>query len=466
MRFKGLTAAIAFFAVFIACSPAQASSDFVSKYETKKRLPKLKPPRVKTRVLSNGMRIYLLEDHTLPVVNVGVITKAGSIYDPADKVGLALLTGMLMRSGGAGRMSASEFDSALDNLGAKLGSGIGLEMGNASLQVLSGDLEEGLRLMFDMLMKPAFEDRRLAVAKHSVLESLRRQDDDPESLANYRFKQMVYGKESPWARRPDRKSLSRISREDIRAFHEKYFRTGNMMLTVAGDFRERDLVEAVKRLTEGAREGKVEFPKVEPVKLVYSSELEGIARPLTQAFIRMGHLSIKRHNPEKYALFLADDVLGASGFMSRLVKDVRARRGMAYAIWSTVSIGTDYGLFSIGVNTRASNSESVIDIVRRHLERISVEGDITQEEIDLAKQTILARLIFQFDSPFKVVNQEARFYFYGYPKDYWRIYRDRIAASTLSDVKAAAKKYLKPKDLEIMLVGPMSSFPKGMVGER
>jgi predicted Zn-dependent peptidase len=373
---------------------------------------------------------------------------------------------MLMRSGGAGGKSPAEFDSALDNLGAKLSSSIGHEMGNARLQVLSGDLQEGLGLMFDMLMKPAFDERRLAVAKQKVLESLRRQDDDPGTLASYRFKQMVYGKESPWARRPDGKSLAGIDRKDIEAFHKRYFKTDNMILTAAGDFEEKELIAAVQNLTAGAPKGKIVFPKVEPVKLEFGNEFEGIARPLTQSFIRMGHLSIKRHNPEKFALFLADDILGASGFMSRLVKDVRAKRGLAYAIWSTVSIGTDYGIFSVGVNTKASNAERVIGMVEEHLERIAVKGDITKEELDLAKKSILARLIFQFDSPFKVVNQQARFHFYGYPEDYWRIYRDRIAATTLKEVKAAAKKYLKPEDLEIMIVGPKSSFPKGQVGER
>jgi predicted Zn-dependent peptidase len=460
MRCRAIRAAIAVAAVLLACGCTQSGSGFVSKYESKS-LPKIKPPRVKEQVLPSGMRAYLLEDHTLPVVKVGVITKAGGIYEPADEVGLALLTGIMMRSGGAGGKTPEEFDSALDQLGARLRSSIDKEMGKANLEVLSGDLDEGLGLLFDMLFKPTFDEQRLAVAKQKVLESLRRQDDDPQSLANYKFKQMVYGKDSPWARRPDRKSLAGIDRSDIDAFHRKYFRTDNMIFTAAGDFDADELIAAIEKLVAGAPKGKVDFPKVEPVKLEFRSEFEGVARPLTQSFIRMGHLSIRRHNPEKYALFLVDDVLGASGFMSRLVKDVRAKRGLAYSIWSTVSIGTDYGTFSIGVNTKAANAELVIGMVKEHLERIAVKGDITKEELDLAKQSILARLIFQFDSPFKVVNQEARFHFYGYPKDYWRIYRDRIASTTLEEVKAAAKKYLKPDDLEILIVGPKKSFPKG-----
>lgn len=118
---------------------------------------------------------------------------------------------------------------------------------------------------------------------------------------------------------------------------------------------------------------------------------------------------------------------------------------------------TDYGLFAIGVDTRASNAMGVIEIVKRHLKRITLNGDVTAEELAFAKQSILSRLIFQFDRPFKVVNQEARFFFFGYPDDYWKIYRDSIAASTLDEVKRAAAKYFRPDDLKILIVGPRTN---------
>ena len=458
MIMKRLTASIVFVAIVALAAVAQADSKFLARHESK-RLPRIKPPKVKVRVLENGVRMYLLEDHTIPVVKVGALLKVGNIYEPADKVGLAALTGSLMRSGGAGDLKPEEFDKALDDLGSKLGAGIGQETGTAGLEILSGDLKDGLALLFDMLFKPRFDPGRLAVAKHKMLEALRREDDDPGSLAGYKYSQLVYGKFSPWARRPDRRTISNVSVGDIRDFHAKYYRTDNLILTAAGDFKVDDFVKVVEKMTKGASDGEIAFPEVEQVKLVYESKAEDIGKPLTQAFIRMGHLSIKRWNPDKYALFLADDILGASGFMSRLVKDVRAKRGMAYAIWSSVAIGTDYGLFTIGVNTKANNAQGVIGIVREHMERM-VNGDITQEELDLAKQSILSQLIFQFDMPFKVVSQQARFHFYGYPENYWKIYSDRIASCTLDQVKAAAKKYFRPGDLEILIVGPAISFGK------
>lgn len=457
---KTISAMFLALAILAVGSHAQANADFLAKYENRK-LPRIKPPNVTVRVLPNGIRLYLLEDHTLPIVKIGAILKAGSIYDPPEKVGLATLAGDLLRSGGAGERSPEAFDKALDDLGAQIDAGIGQEMGTAGLEVLSDDVEKGLGLFFDMLFRPRFDPARLVVAKQNLLEALRRQDDNPQTLASYSFRQELYGKDSPWARRPSDKTIANVSAEDIKRLHATYFKTNNLIITAAGDFQKRDIIRFVSALSKQAPQGDIAFPKVEPVQPNFTSNTKYIHRSLTQAFIRMGHLSIKRHNPEKYALFLADDVLGASGFMSRLVADVRTKRGLAYSIWSQLSLGTDYGTFEIGVNTKASNAEHVIALVKQHLKRIAIDGDITGEELALARQTILARLVFQFDSPFNIVTQQARLFFYDYPDDYWRMYRDRIAHTNLEQVKAAAKKYLKPNDLDIVIVGPGSNPGKG-----
>ncbi len=435
---------------------ALANADFLLRYEQKK-LPKINPPEVRVKVLGNGMRLYLLEDHTVPVIKVEAIIKTGSIYEPPDKIGLASLTSMLMCSGGAGTRMPEAFDKALDDLGAQLTCSMDREMGTATLEILSEDMEEGLALLFDMLFAPRFDKKRLTVARQKILEGLIREDDDPQMLAAYRFYQMVYGTQSPWARRPTRPTLSRTDEADIKQFHENFFKANNIILTAAGDFKYDKFLKSVHKFTAHVPTGDVHFPNVEPVVHKFQTKEERVLRPLTQAFIRMGHLSIKRHNSDKFALFLADDILGASGFKSRLTDDVRVQRGMAYSVWSSVMPSTDYGLFVIGVNTKASNAKGVIEIVKRHLRRMALDSDVTEEELAFAKQSILSRLIFQFDQPFKVVNQEGRFYYFDYPDDYWKIYRDSIAASTLDEVRRAASKYFRPDDLEILIVGPRTN---------
>jgi len=439
---------------------ALADSSFLKPYE-RASLPEVNPPKARVEVLQNGMRCYLLEDHTIPVARVRLITKTGSIYEPGDKTGLAAITGILMRSGGAGDLDPARFDAALDGLGALLSSEIGLEMGSATLESLASDLDKSLPLLFDMLFSPRMDASRLNVAKLKMEEALRREDDDPADLAAYRYRQLVYGKESPWARRPDKASLANISDADVRAFHDKYFKAGNMILAAAGDFKSQELVELLKKLTAKAPRGEVDLPPVPKVELKYKAAMEFVERPITQAVVRMGHLSIKRDNPDKYALFLLNEILGGGDFKSRLMSDIRTKRGLAYSVWSSISPGKDYGLFTVGLSTKADQAENAMKLVREHIERILKPGSIERSELAFAKQSILSSLIFEFDRAFKVVDGRARFYFYGYPDDYWRIYRDRIVAAGIADLTRVADKYLHPEDLDELVVGPRAREKTG-----
>ncbi len=443
-------------AVTVMPALAGADASFLAPYE-RASLPAINPPKAIVEVLPNGMRCYLLEDHTIPVAHVRVITKVGTIYDPADKAGLASITAILMRSGGAGELGPAQFDAALDGYGAVLSSDMGSEMGTATLESLSGDLDNTLPLLFEMIFKPRLDETRLDVAKLNVQEALRRADDDPEELAAYKYRQLVYGRQSPWARRPDGDSLSRIKVDDVRAFHDKYFKAGDMILAAAGDFNSREIVTLLRRLTADAPKGEVSFPEVPAVDLKFRAAEERIARPTTQAFVRMGQLSIKRNNPDKFALFLVNEILGGGAFKSRLMQDIRTKRGMVYSIWSSVSPGLDYGLFTVGLATKADQADKVMELVRGHIEKIIKPGDIEQSELVYAKQSILSGLIFDFDRAFKVVDGRARFYFYGYPDDYWKIYRDRIVSAKLSELSRVAAKYLHPDALDSLVVGPEAS---------
>ncbi|MFH0799957.1 MAG: pitrilysin family protein [Pseudomonadota bacterium] len=438
-------------ALFVA--PPASAANFLNGLE-KGGLPRVTPPPVRVIALDNGMTCFLLEDHTLPMVQMKVVARAGSIYDPADKVGLAELAGMLMRSGGAGGLSPDEFDAAVDAIGAKLASGIGLEMGDASLAVLTGDLEKGAELLFDMIFKPRLDEGRLKVSRMKIEERLRREEDEPDEFTAKSFRQLTYGKENPWARRPDNKSLGRVSVENIRTLHGNFFKTGNLMLSAAGDFKTDELVALIRRLTKDAPRGTAEIPAVPEVKLEFEPRVDQIVRPLTQSFIRMGHLGVRRHNPDRFALLLMSDILGANNFKSRLMEDIRTKRGLAYSIWSDVSPATDYGLFTIGVDTKAGQASAVIDLIRGHLKRLSGGNDVAGSELSFAKQSVLSRLVFEFDSSFKVVDRRAIFRFYGYPDNYWQVFHDRIARVRVADVEDVARRYLHPDGLNIVVVGP------------
>lgn len=460
----GAVAAIAMLFLVVFSTAANARSDFLASAE-RARLPEITSPPVQEVVLSNGIRCFLLEDHTLPLVKISALLRAGGIDDPARQVGLAELTAMLLRSGGAGGRSAAAFDAAVDALGASIGADAGRELTAVSLEVLSGDVEEGAALLFDMLLAPRFEEKRLRVAKAALRESLRRDRDDPARLAAIDFAQLVYGAESPWARRPDDASIRRITRDAIRDFHARFFRAPNIVIAASGDFRRADFIALLEKRTAKAVQDPVVFPEVAPVAPAFAPAWKNVVRPLTQSFIRTGHLSIKRHNPDKFALFLLADILGAGNFKSRLMEDIRTKRGLAYSIWSDIDPGTDYGLFEIAVNTRAAEAGRVIELVEGHVRRLAEQGDVTKEELDFAKQSVLTQLIFEFDSPQKVVTRRAKFHFYDYPDDYWQIYRRRIAETTTQDIRRVAKEYLHPEALRTVVVGPRLADPARKAGK-
>lgn len=448
-----LIAAAATLLLCLAAVAANASPGAFDRYE-RAVLPEVTAPKVQVELLQNGMRVFLLPDHTVPVIKVRAIVRGGAIYDPADEVGLAELLGMLMRSGGAGERTPQQFDAAADALGAVVGMDMGSELGTATLQVLAGDLEPGLKLFLDMLFAPRLDPSRLAAAKLNLEEQLRREDDDPESLAAYRYRQLVYGATSSWARRADAGSIGKVTVEGIAEAHRNFFKANNILIAAAGDFEPAGFLRLLRELTRDAPTGEVRFPEVPPVQEAFSPAEEKIDRPVTQAFIRAGHLGIRRDNPDKFALFLLDEILGAGSFKSRLMDEIRVKRGMAYHAFSLIAPGKDLGLVTIGVNTKAAQADAALGLVREQLERLQKAGDVTAGELAFAKQSILSRFVFEFDRPFKVVEQRARFYFYGYPDDYWRIYRDRIVAAGIEDLKRVGARYLHPDALRTVIVGP------------
>ncbi len=427
---------------------AAADSEYLKGLEGKE-LPKMTVPSVDKVVLPNGMTCFIKEDRSLPIIQIQV-----TIYEPADKLGLASITGSAVRSAGAGELSPEDLDLLIDSMGAELSSSIGTESGSVYLAILSEDMEKGVGLLSDLLFKPRFDKGRVAIARHKLAESLRRDKDEPNLFASILFSQLVYGKNSPWARRPDPDLLTSIGEEDIKNFHASYFVPSNMILAAAGDFKTRDLVEQLKKYFPKESGKKVEFPNVPELKPSFLPDLRVVKGPKTQTFIRMGHLGVKRHNPDWYSIYLLSQVLGSSGFKSRLVEEIRVKRGMAYSVSGGISQATDYGLFTVKMSTSADNAYAAINLAKEQIKKLSKHGEISDEELDLAKRSLLASSIFELDGSFKIVSDRARFMFYGYPSNYWIKAYEGIARVSKDDVEDAASKYLHPDGIKILMLGP------------
>jgi predicted Zn-dependent peptidase len=425
------------------------------------------PPRAERVTLSNGMVLYLLEDHELPLIRIEAMIKTGRIYEPSDKVGLAGLTGTVMRTGGTRRMSGDELDETLELLAAEVESGIGLDSGFVSLDVLAKDFERGLELFSEILRNPAFDEKKLDLAKKQAMEGIRRRNDSPSSIASREFLKLVYGPKHPYARETTLQTISSITREDLVAFHQKYYHPNSIMMGITGDFRKEEMIRAIQKALGPWKKQKVEFPQVPPVEVQYAPSVHYVERDITQTYLRIGHLGIRQDNPDFFAISVLDDVLGGRGFTSRLFQEIRTRRGLSYSVGTIFNPGNfDLGVFYAYAQTKADSTHQVISAILDEIRRIQTQP-ISEEELQQAQDSFLNSYVFSFSSPAQIVSRQVSLEYYGLPPNFLEEFRNHVARVTREDIQRVAKKYLHPEGLVLLAVGkpdkfdqPLSTFGK------
>jgi len=440
-------------ALLVGCDGGELTRSQLAKLQ-QSPLPPFTAPKVQVFDIDNGAKVFLMEDHTLPIVNIEVMIKAGSIYEKADHLGVSPLMAISMRNGGAGDLKPDKVDQIIEDSALRISFSSGREIFEASFKSLSPELDKSIKLFFDMLFRPRFDEHRFNIDRSRLIEQLKRDKDNPEIVATQDFRKLVYGDKSPWARIPEPDDVADIDREDIISFWKDFIRPNNILIAASGDFGAHDLVETITRSMEGASNDQISFPPAEEVKLEFRPAVKFVKKDLTQAFIYMGHLGIKRHNPDKYALQVMNTILGGGSFTSRLMQDIRSNRGLAYNVWSHFGWGTDYGLFQIYAATKAGQAKEVMELIREQIKTLADTGKVTAKEFSFAKEAELNRLIFEFDDSFKIATSSAYYHFYGYPPNYWEVYRDSVQKLKRSDIERVAREYIHPNGLKVLVVGP------------
>ncbi len=324
------------------------------------------PPEPDRVVLENGMVVYLLEDHELPLISMTATMKTGSWLDPADKIGLASLTGSIMRTGGGGGLSSEQVDEELEQFAGDVGISIGRQSGSASLDVLSKDLKRGLQIFAGLIRTPAFEPARVELAKLQAIEGIRRRQDNPGSIVGREFVKLLYGADHPTARESSVESISRITRDDLVAFHGKTIYPNGMMLGVTGDFDKSAMLALLREVFGDWKKGEVPVLSIAdvPQSLTAKPVVRFANKDTSQTHLRVGHLSIKENDPDYVALAIANDILGGSSFRSRLFNDVRTKRGLAYSVGSRLNTGVhDQGVWLMRAETKLPSTQEVISSV-------------------------------------------------------------------------------------------------------
>jgi len=424
------------------------------------------PPEPDRVVLENGMVVYLLEDHELPLISMTATMRTGSWLDPADKIGLASLTGSIMRTGGGGGLSSEQVDEELEQFAGDVGLSIGRQSGSASLDVLSKDLKRGLQIFAGLIRTPAFEPARVELAKLQAIEGIRRRQDNPGSIVGREFVKLLYGADHPTARESTIGSITRLTKDDLVAFHRKTVHPNGMILGVTGDFDKSAMLTLLREVFSDWKKGEV------PVLTIADVPQDQTAKPVvrfvnketSQTHLRIGHLSIKEQDPDYVALAIANDILGGSSFRSRLFNDVRTKRGLAYSVGSRLNSGVhDQGVWLMRAETKLPSTQEVITRFVANMERMRTEL-VTDNELAEAKEAYVNSFVFSFASSSAIVGRLIELEYDGLPKDFLQQLRARVIALTKEEILAAAKKHFNPERLTVVAVGAGEALPKLLSG--
>ncbi|MBI5815151.1 MAG: insulinase family protein [Nitrospinae bacterium] len=420
-------------------------------------------PKTKVVTLSNGMRVHLMPDKELPIVNVMAMAKTGSIWDPAGTTGLAALTGAVWRSGGAASMPADALDEKLESMAASVETGIADEAGRASLSVMSKDLKEGLAIFADVLRRPRFDNDRLELARARMLDGIRRENDEPTGIGDRELSKLIY-KGSPYGARPTMESVKSITRRDVVEFYKNSVRPSSVIMGVTGDFDEKDLMSTLEKLF-GDWQGEPANLRATPKAADdHERRLYLAAKKLPQAVIRAGHLGLKRTDPDYQAVRVMDEILGGSGFASRLMQKVRTDKGLAYSVWSYNMGGRwENGSFTMGAETKTQSAGEVLSIFMDEVSKMRT-GKVDPMELKAAKDSLINSFVFIFDTPGRILEQRMIIDYYGMPADYLETFREKVMKVTADDVLEAAKNHLRPDELKIVVVGDPAGLEKQLAG--
>lgn len=424
-----------------------------------KPLREVKLPDVTTFTLPNGMKVYLLENHELPLVRGTARLHAGNVFDPADKTGLSDVFGEVLRTGGTQSRTGDQLNEMLEGIAAVIESNVGETDATLSFNTLKEHTDTVLATFKEILSKPAFSQDKIDVLINQYRGGIARRNDQPGPIASREFDRLLYGPTTPWGRQAEYETLDRIKREDLVAYHQRFYFPANVLLSIQGDFSIAEMRPKLEKLFDDWTTKQAPVPPLPPVsaKAVPGAYLAAKS-DVNQTFFRIGHLGGKISDKDYPALEVMNDILGGGGFTSRLMKKVRSDMGLAYGVGANWNAQFDHtGTFYINGSTK---SESTVDTIRASLgevERIR-SSEVTDEELRIAKDSILNSFVFNFDSPGKTLNRMVTYDYYGYPKDFIFQYQKAIAAVTKADVMRVAKEYIKPEDFTLVAVGNPEAF--------
>lgn len=423
------------------------------------QLPAFHPQQPKRIQLSNGMVIFLQEDHELPTIDGVARIRGGERAVPAAKAGFTDIYGEVWRTGGSKSRTGDQLDDYLEQRAAKVETGSGIDSTSINFSCLKENFEDVFQVFDDLLRNPEFRADKIEISKRGQYDGISRRNDDPGQIAGREAAILAYGAGSPYARVSEYATIAAVTREDLIQWHHTYVQPNNIILGMVGDF-DSDKMEARLRQAFGswARGPAAKAPEI-PLKPAKPGYYLVDKTDVNQSNIEMVALGTTRKDPNYYAISVFNEAFGG-GFASRLFGDIRTTKGLAYAVGGGIGTAFDHpGMLRLMVMTK---SESTVESINALDEEIAdlAKRPITDDEIKRAKDSILNSFIFRFDSPAKVLQEKMAYEFYGYPLDFLENFQKGIEKVNKEDVARVAAKYIHRDQMAVLVVGHTSEFDK------
>ncbi len=410
--------------------------------------------------MPSGAKLFYVEAKTIPMVNIGIDFPGGRAYDPSNKVGVADLTAGLMNKGS--RINGKEKDEAfiadsISDLGSMISFNASIETSSVRIKTLSKPeiLNAVVAQASDMLAYPVMNSKILEREKSLEISGLLESMTKPEYIVGKQFKKMIY-RENPLGNKETVESIKKIQIEDLKKFHQMYYRANYMNVLIVGDVSRDKAIDIATQLTQKLPTGQkvvVDLPPLLASPLADSSQRESkISHPSAQAHIQMGMTSPPRKDPDYFPLMVGNYALGGGGFVSRLMQEIREKRGLAYSVSSYFYPAKNSGYFIASMQTRKDQSNESVKLLGDTIEKFIDEGP-TEDEVIAAKNNLINGFPLRLDSNSKLLENLSAIAWFDLPLDTLDEWTNQVKKVTKTDVQQAFKKNLEMKRMITVVVG-------------
>ncbi|MFQ5654196.1 MAG: M16 family metallopeptidase, partial [Planctomycetota bacterium] len=408
----------------------------------------------------NGVTVFLVPSHTLPLIDFTFSFRGGSYLEPAGKEGLAAATGSMMRRGGTSSISAEELDERLDFLAAQASTSVSDERATASLNCLRSNLDEAFALFLDMLRNPGFQEDRFQIFKGEFLEEMKQRNDSAGSILSREWNALLFGRDHFEARVATKPSLDAISIDDMRALHRQIFHPGSLIIGVTGDFEKRAMLARLEAALEGWEVG-AQPPEPPAPRSGVLPGVYHVEKDIPQGKVYMGMRSIERDHPDAIPLRVMNRILGGGGFTSRITNRVRSDEGLAYSAGSSLRPRYSYpGEFRAYFQSKNRTVALATKIILDEIDKVRT-SEVQDEELEVAKNSMIETFPRAFESKRAMVRIFIDDTWHPRPEGFWRTFRDKVRAVDSKQVQRVAREHLDPTKMAIMVVGKWAEILPG-----